>query len=183
VNSNLFLKYKMVQEIYTEFIRKILQNKPRLEKQLNIKITNQGKNLFLSGKPEDEFIALEVIQAINLGFSITRALLLKDENTNFQTINIKDITKKHNLEEIRARIIGKQGRTLKTLNKLTNCAISLQDNQIGIIGDVEYIEDAIQALTSVIQGSKQGHVYGRLERQNKEKRLENKGINLEEDIK
>ena len=74
----------MVQEIYTEFIRKILQNKPRLEKQLQVKITNKGKNLFLSGKPEHEFIALEIIQAINLGFSITRALLLKDENTNIR---------------------------------------------------------------------------------------------------
>ena len=172
-----------MQEIYTEFIRKILQNKPRLEKQLQVKITNKGKNLFLSGKPEHEFIALEVVQAMNLGFSITRALLLKDENTNFQILNIKDITKKHNLEEIRARIIGKQGRTLKTLNKLTNCVISLQDNQVGIIGDVEDIEDGIQAITSIIQGSKQGHVYGRAERKNKEKRLKNKGVNLEEDIK
>jgi len=172
-----------MQETHTEYIRKVLQNKARLEKQLKIKITNKGKNLFISGEPENEFIALEIIDAINLGFSITRALLLKDENTNLQTLNIKDISRKHNLEEVRARIIGKQGRTLKTLNKLTNCAISLQDNQVGIIGDVEYIEDAIQAITSVIQGSKQGHVYGRLERQNKEKRLENKGINLEEDVR
>ncbi len=172
-----------MQEIYTEFIRKVLQNKPKLEKQLNVKIKNKGKNLFISGKPENEFIALEIIQAINLGFSIQRALLLKDENTNLQTLNIKDITKKHNLEEIRARIIGKQGKTLKTLNKLTNCAISLQDNHIGIIGDAEDIEDGIQALTSVIHGSKHGHVYGRLERLKKEKRLKNKGIDLEKDIK
>ena len=173
-NPNTHISY--MQEIYTEFIRKILQNKPRLEKQLSIKITNKGKNLFISGKPEHEFIALEVIQAINLGFSVTRALLLKDENANLQTLNIKSISNKHNLEEVRARIIGKQGRTLKTLNKLTNCVISLQDNQVGIIGDVDDMEDAVQAITSVIQGSKQGHVYGRLERQKKEKRLMNKGI-------
>lgn len=172
----------MVQEIYTEFIRKVIQNKAKLEKQLSIKITNKGKNLFISGKPENEFTAIQVIQAINLEFSITRALLLKDENTILQTVNIKDISKKHNLEEVRARIIGKQGRTLKTLTNLSNCFISIHDNQVGIIGDVDNIEDGIQAITSVIQGSKQGHVYGRLERHNKEKRLKNKGINLEEDI-
>ena len=165
-----------MQEIYTEFIRKVLQNKPKLEKRLNVKITNKGKNLFINGKPENEYTALQVIEAVNLGFSVDRALLLKDANIILQTLNIKDITKKHNLEEIRARIIGKQGRTLKTLNKLTNCVISLKDNHIGIIGDVEDIEDAVQAITSVIQGSKHGHVYGRLERQKKEKRLMNKGI-------
>jgi len=160
-----------MQQTYTEYLRKILQSKNKLEKQLKIKITNKGKDIFIDGKPEQEYTALQVIEAVNLGFSIERALLLTNENIILQTINIKDLTKKHNLEETRARIIGTHGKTLKTLKNLTNCAISLQNNQIGIIGDAENIEDAIQALTSIIQGSKQGHVYGRLEREKKKKRL------------
>lgn len=163
-----------MQQTPTEYIQKILQNKNKLETTLKVKITNKGKLVFVNGKPEEEYIALQVIEAINLGFSTERALLIKDENIILQTLNIKDITKKHNLEEIRGRIIGTKGRTLKTLNKLTNCAISLKDNQIGIIGNAEEIEYAIQALTSLIQGSKQGHVYGRLEREKKTKRLRNK---------
>jgi len=165
-----------MQETYTEYIQKILQNKKKLETALNIKIKNKGKIIFINGKPENEFIALEVIEAINLGFSIERALLLKDEKIMLQVLNIKDITKKHNLEEIRARIIGKHGKTLRTLSKLTDCSISLKDNQIGIIGSTEEIEDCIQALISLIQGSKQGNVYGRIERERKRRRLRAKGI-------
>ena len=72
-----------MQEIYTEFLQKILKNKGRLEKELDVKITNKGKNIFIEGSAEDEYLALQVVEAINLGFSVDRALLLKEENTCF----------------------------------------------------------------------------------------------------
>jgi ribosomal RNA assembly protein len=160
-----------MQEIYVEQIGKVLQNKKKLESELEIKITNQGKNLFVDGDTDKEFTAIQLMEAINLGFSIEKALLLKDENIILQTIHIKDITKRHDLERVRARIIGTQGKTLKTLDTLTNCEFSLQDNQIGIIGDTEDIEEAIQAVTSLIQGSKQANVYAHAEKEIKKKRL------------
>ncbi|MDD5192733.1 MAG: hypothetical protein PHH54_07290 [Candidatus Nanoarchaeia archaeon] len=165
-----------MQETYVEPVGKIVQNKKKLESELNVKITNKGKNVFISGKPEDEFIALKVMEAIDLGFSVERALFLKNPEILLQIINIKNVTKKHNLEAIRARIIGTQGKTLKTVNNLTNCLISLKDNQVGVIGDYEYIADAVQAMTSLARGSKQSHVYARLEREKKRKRLREKGI-------
>ena len=170
-----------MQEIYTEFIKKILQNKKKLEKELEVKISNKGKVISINGKGDKEYIACQAIEAINLGFSVDRALLLKDESMILQTLNIKDLTRRKNWEEIRSRIIGTHGRTLKTLNNLTNCNISLHENKLGIIGDCEEIEDAIQALTSLVQGSKQGKVYGRIERERKNKRLRGK-LNLSEDI-
>jgi len=160
-----------MQETYVENIRKVLQNKQRFEKELEIKITNKGKNVFVDGSPEKEYIAIEVLKAINLDFSIENALLLKQENNILQTLNIKDITKRHDLERVRARIIGTRGKTLKTLNNLTNCTVSLHDNQVGIIGDAEEIEDAVQAFTSLIHGSKQGNVYARTERIKKQKKI------------
>jgi len=171
-----------MQEIYTEFLQKVLKNKKKIESELNVKITNKGKNLFIKGPAEAEFTATQIIEAINLGFSVDRALLLKDEKMNFQILNIKNITKRKNLEEIRGRIIGTHGRTLKTLNKLTDCFISLNNNKVGIIGYYDSIEEAIMGLTTLIQGSKQGKVYGKLERENKRKRIRGK-IDLYEDIK
>ena len=165
-----------MQETHVENIGKVFNNKKKLEAELKIKIKNKGKLVFVNGKAEDEFIALKVMDAINLGFSIERALLLKNPEILIQTLNIKNITKKHNLEEIRARIIGTKGKTLKTVNNLTDCFISLKNNQIGIIGDYENIADAVQSITSLIRGSKQSHVYSRLERQKKKKRLIGKGI-------
>ena len=171
----------MVQEIYTEFIRKIMQNKEKLEKELEIKISNKGKNLFINGTAEKEFTAIQIIEAINLGFSIDKTLLLKQEDIILQTIHIKDITKRQDLERVRARIIGTQGRTLRTLNNLTNCEFSVQDNNIGIIGNTEDIEEAIQSITSLIQGSKQSNVYARTEKEMKKKRLE--PLNLKNELK
>jgi len=165
-----------MQEIYTEFIKKILQNKNKLEQELEVRITNQGKNLFIDGEPDKEFIALQAIEAINLGFSIGKALLLKNEDIILQTINIKDITKRKDFERIRARIIGAEGKTLKTLNNLTCCEFCIQDNCIGVIGDTEDIKEAIQAITSLIQGSKQANVYAHAEKEMKKKRLQEKLI-------
>ncbi len=160
-----------MQQTYTEYPEKILQNKKKLELELQVKITNKEKNIFINGDAEKEYTALQVIEAINIGFSVERALFLKNENIILQTINIKNITKKKDLEKIRARIIGKHGKTLKTIKNLTNCVISLKNNQVGIIGNTEEIENTIQALKSIIQGSKQGNVYSRIEREKKRKRL------------
>ena len=60
---------------------------------------------------------------------------------------------------------------IANLFKLTDCQISLNNNQVGIIGHVNDIEEAIIALKILIQGSKQGNVYARLEKKKKEKRL------------
>lgn len=161
-----------MQEIYIEPIRKVLQNKKRLEKELEVKITNKGKNVFVDGEADKEFEALQVMEAINLDFSVEKALLLTQEDTILQTLHIKDITKRHDLERVRARIIGTQGKTLKTLNNITGCEFSLSDNEIGIIGNIENIEDAKQSVTSIIQGSKQSNVYSRAEKQRKKRRIE-----------
>ncbi len=170
-----------MQEIYIENLKEVLRNKVIIQKELGIKLSNKGHNVFVNGKAASEFLAIEVLEAVNLGFSVDAALQLKQDNVILQTVNIKDITKRHDLERVRARIIGTQGRTLKTLDNLTKCDLSLHDNQIGIIGNTEEIEFAIQAITSLVQGSKQGNVYGRLEREKKKKRLEDNDINPEID--
>ena len=160
-----------MQETYVENINQVLKNKKKLEKEFEVKISTKGKLVFVDGDAEKEYTALQAMQAINLDFSAEKALLLKKEGIILQSLNIKDITKKHDLKAIRARIIGKKGKTLRTLSNLTNCEISLKDNKLGIIGDTEEIEEAVQALTSIVQGSKQGHVYSRVEREKKRKRL------------
>ena len=83
-----------MQETYIENTAEVLKNKLKLEKELKVKITNKGKLIFADGKPENEFLALEVLKAINLGFSAENALELKQEGIILQSVNIKDITKR-----------------------------------------------------------------------------------------
>tara|TARA_Y100000310_G_C20416235_1_gene684453 strand:+ start:322 stop:840 length:519 start_codon:yes stop_codon:yes gene_type:complete len=168
-----------MQEIYVENLKEVLRSKFRLQKELGIKLTNKGKNVFVNGPADKEFVAIEVLEAINLGFSADRALELTQDGFMLQTVHIKDITKRHDLERVRARIIGTHGRTLKTLQNLTNCDLAMNDNEIGLIGPIQEMEDAVQAVTSLVQGSKQGNVYGRLERQRKKKGGDDSELDIE----
>jgi KH domain-containing protein len=160
-----------MQQTFTENLGTVLKNKSILEKELSIKITNNGKNIFINGEAQNEFIALKVLEAIDLGFSIKRALLLKDDEIMLEIINIKDLTKRHDLERIRGRIIGTHGKTICNLYNLSDCFLSVNGNEVGIIGETDKIKEAIIALKLLIQGSKQANVYRRLEKKKKENRL------------
>ena len=128
--------------------------------------------MIISGEELNEYIFLRVFEAIEMGFSISDALLLSNEHYIFEKINIKDVSRRKDLSQVRARVIGTFGKTLKTMCGLSNCEIVLHDNLVGVIGKADDIEFALTAMKSLIRGSKQANVYSYLE---KSKKLE-KGI-------
>jgi len=156
--------------------KKILKYKKKLENKLKIKIILLNDSIKISGKAEDEYFAEKVFQAIEFDFHIDDALLLTDENYMLEIIDIKNISKRKNMEEVRARIIGTQGRTLKLLQEISNCEIKLKNNNVSILGDFEDVQIAIDALKKLIKGSKQSNVYQFLERRKKESKLLDKGL-------
>ena len=149
--------------IYSEKLPRILKNKKRLEEKLEVKITNRGKEVMISGKPEAEYIAKKVIDALNFGFYFSAAMEIK-EGFVFEIINIKDHTQRKDLERIRARIIGTNGKTLKTLHDLISGNLEIKDNRVGVICPPENMKVAQEAIISIVKGAKQGNVYGFLER-------------------
>lgn len=153
-----------MKKIYSDKLPRILKNKKRLEDKLNVKITNRGREISITGKPVNEHVANLVLDALNFGFEFSIAILIKEEDFLFERINIKDHTKRHDLEIVRARIIGTKGKTLKTLQKLTRCFFEIKDNEVGIIGNAEDIENAEHAIISIIKGAKQSNTYFFLEK-------------------
>ncbi|MCH8014414.1 MAG: hypothetical protein IH823_06435 [Candidatus Dadabacteria bacterium] len=153
-----------MKKILSEKLPRILKAKKKLEKELNVKISNRGKEVYIKGSPEDEDTAEKVIDAINFGFSIPTAISIKEEGLTFEIINIKDHTHSKNLERVRGRIIGKAGKALQTLSKLTNCYFEIKDNEVGIVGSPEDMENATEAIILLARGAKHGNVYGHLER-------------------
>ncbi len=150
--------------LISEDTSKVAKSKRKLERILNVKITVKKEEISLEGAPEDEYIAEKVVEAIVFGFPVAIALLIREEDFLFEILDIKQYTKRKDLEIIRARIIGKEGKTLKTLNTLTECYFELKDNTIGIIGSAELIKNAHDAIIYLIQGSKQSNVYTFLEK-------------------
>ena len=152
-----------MEKVICEKIPRIIKNQQKLEKKLGVKIKTRGKEVILEGQPEDEYIAEKIIEALEFGFPFSIVLLIKEQDYLFEVINIKDYTKRKDLSTIRARIIGKKGKTLRALTELTKCFFEIKDNRVGIIGDPEYIQTAQTAVIMLIQGSKQANAYRFLE--------------------
>lgn len=146
------------------------KHQTELEQKLKVKIAIKGKQVTFSGESLDEYEASIIFDAISFGFSPKVALMLKDEDTVFRKINIKSVTNRKNIALVRARLIGTDGRTRRTLEQLGDCRIMIKDNEVGIIGPAEDIEEATTGVESLIRGSKQSNVYGYLERRNRERK-------------
>ncbi len=155
-----------MKTIYVDYKRKILQHKKELEEKLNIKISLKNRNFVISGNEFDEFIAERVLMALDFPFLLDDALLLRSEEYLFEVLNIKDYTNRHDLNVIKGRIIGTQGKTLRVLRGLSNCEIVLKGNKVAIIGLAENIENATRSIIALIKGLKHGVVYGNLEKMN-----------------
>ncbi len=153
-----------MEKLIVEKIARITKNRKRLEEKLGVKIDNSGDEITVTGKAEDEYVAVRVIEALDFGFPFSTALLIRDEELFFEVLNIKSYTRRKDLVSVRARIIGKDGKTLKTLTSLTKCHFELKENHLGIIGDPEYIRYAQEAAISLIRGAKQSNVYSYLEK-------------------
>lgn len=153
-----------MKKIISEKIARIMKNRRTLEKELHVKITNAGKEVSVTGDSVDEYVAEKVIEALNLGFPLTAALEIKSEEFTFEVLSIKDYTKRKDFQSIKARIIGKGGKTLRTLSNLTGCSFEILGHEVGIIGDAERIEAARQGIISLVQGAKQANVYAYLEK-------------------
>src|SRR3989338_2312506 len=101
-----------MQTIYFKKLNELRKNKSQLEKKLNTKITLKGRQVTLTSKnPLEEYEASIIFDAMNFGFSAKKALLIKEQEMLFRIINIKHFTRKRNLNEVRARIIGTKGKT------------------------------------------------------------------------
>jgi len=154
----------MVKKLYIKSARKVLQNKKELENKLGVKVYVRGTTTIIEGKKEvDEYFASRVLESFDFPFLVEDSLLLKSEDFDFKILHIKDHTKRHDLDVIKGRIIGKKGKTLKVLGDLTGCEVVVKDNLVAIIGPVERVHEAEVAVISLIKGSKQGNVYAHLE--------------------
>jgi len=161
----------MVEQIYSKNTRKIIQNKNFLESNLKVKISARENILYLEGEAPDEYLALEVIEAINLGFSVPNAIFLREEGAAFKKILIKPIARRNNLSQVRGRVIGTNRKVLDTIESLTNTFIVLHDNEVGIIGRLEDVEHAEYVIKRIIAGSKHANMYAWLEKKKLEEKM------------
>ncbi len=144
------------------------RNIRHLEKEFKTKIIiNKGKteaDFLINGKNSvQEYLILEILEALAVGFDLETAMLLKDEEFVFKKVELKKYVHGGRLEVVKGRIVGSQGKSKRVIQSLSECDLCLCDNNISIIGRAENVELASRALESLIRGSKHANVFKALE--------------------
>lgn len=105
--------------------------------------------------------AENIVLAIGRGFAPEQAMHLLDEE---KTLCIIQLPKnKKSLSRIRARIIGKGGRSRKNIERLTRTDIVVYGKTVSIIGRYENAGCARDAVERLIRGDRHATVYRNLE--------------------
>jgi ribosomal RNA assembly protein len=124
------------------------------------------------------FKAKDYVMAVGRGFSPSRAYkLLQDEENMLTVIDLREIFGRSpsDIQRVKGRIIGKEGKTRKIIEELSEASISVYGHTVSIIGGVEQTEIAREAVSMLIKGSQHVTVYRYLQRKRqdlKKKRLE-----------
>lgn len=120
----------------------------------------------------------DVIKAIGRGFAPDKSLSLLEDEMYYEEFDIRDFAGKsaQRIQQVRARVIGSQGKTRRLVEELTDCHLSIKGNTVGMIGDLEGLKIAHKAVTMLMQGSEHSTVYSYLERKQKDLKMARYGF-------
>ncbi len=142
--------------------------KENIEKKLSVDLTidSESGDVTISMKdvtdPSLLFKAKDAVMAIGRGFSPERAFrLVEDEDTVLIVIDLREIFGKSesDITRIKGRIIGKEGKTRKIIEEMTEAYICVHGHTVAVIGGPEQSETAREAITLLIKGSQHVTVY------------------------
>ena len=132
---------------------------------VNLDIDSQGGEVMIKTKTLTEdiepFKAVEIVSAIGRGFSPENAMrLLKGENS-LHIIDLREFVGKspEQIERIKGRIIGEGGKARLNMENLTSASITVYGRTVSIIGEPTQLRLAVDAISSLSNGSTHGQVY------------------------
>ncbi len=136
-----------------------------------ISIDSEEGDIFIYGKDAlGLYTAREVIRSIGRGFNPEIAKLLLKQDYIFELINLNEYTgkSKNTLLRLKGRVIGKEGKSRKLIEDLSESYISVYGKSIGIIGSSESVLIAKKAVEALLRGSTHANVYKWLEKKRRE---------------
>lgn len=152
--------------------------KERIEKTLsvNLSISSKTGDVSISLNPTAQdpsvlFRAKEVIMAVGRGFSPEHAFrLLNEEDAVLEVIDLREIVGKSQADQkrLKGRVIGKEGKTRRIIEELTDASVSIYGHTISVIGDMDQAEVAREAIWMLIKGSQHRSVYRFLHKKRRE---------------
>lgn len=159
-------------------------NRRELEERSGVRLridSKTGEVAIDDSKAFEPVLALkvrDVVRAIGRGFAPDRALRLFQDDTFLEILDITDYVGKNekSMGRVRSRIIGAKGKTRETIEDNTGTSISVLGKTVAILGDIQEVVTAREAVEMLLNGASHGSVYGFLARKRKELRLHDLGL-------
>jgi ribosomal RNA assembly protein len=152
--------------------------KASIEKKLSVRlrIDSQTGDIQITLMPSAQdptvlFRAKEVVTAIGRGFSPENAFrLLRDDETMLEVIDLRETVGRSlsDMKRLKGRVIGKEGKTRRIIEELTEADICVYGHTISIVGEIDQVAIAKEAVRMLIRGSLHGTVYRFLHRKRRE---------------
>jgi ribosomal RNA assembly protein len=119
----------------------------------------------------DLMTAREIIRAIARGFNPDLAKLLLKPDYALEVLKISDYAKTQNdAMRLKGRVIGREGKSRRFIEDITECHISVYGKTLAILGETEKLAVARKAVDSLLRGSQHSRVFQWLERQRRQMR-------------
>jgi ribosomal RNA assembly protein len=141
--------------------------------QTNITVDSKEGLVKVEGAEENTVLVLrtvEIVNAINYGFSPERAFeMIEDEDLLLDVIDLAAIADNpHQLDRLRGRIIGKDGKAREQIEDMTEVEISVFGKSVALIGYPEQLKTARAAIDMLIEGIPHESVFAFLDKKKKE---------------
>lgn len=154
------------------------ETKKDLEEKTGLKInidSKAGEIVIDDHETDDPLIVLKtenIVKAIGRGFSPDKAMVLMNDDSDFYIFDLHDYVgkKETHIRRLKSRVIGKEGKTKRVLEELTDAKISIYGHTISIISDLERMNILKKSVDMLLTGSKHATVYRFVEIQMKELR-------------
>ncbi len=132
------------------------------ETQVQIEVDSEEGSIEISATEEIDdptivWAVRDCVKAIGRGFSPRRALALLDPDIFLEIIPLEGPPKW--IQRMRGRLIGERGKTRRIIEQNTDAMVSVYGQTISIIGSIEEIKAAKEAVEMLIRGDRHGTVY------------------------
>lgn len=117
----------------------------------------------------------DIVKAIGRGFSPEHAMRLFSDDCYFELLDFHDYVGKHkgHIRRVTSRLIGSEGKTRRIIEEQTGCDLAIYGHTVGIIGDLEDLGNAKQAVDMILRGAEHASVYRFLENQRRRAKRSN----------
>ena len=157
------------------------ETKKQIQKETKTIVDIDSKEGLVTVSGEDAIqlmTARDLIKAIARGFNPDIAKLLLKPDYTFEVIDLKLVARNDkDMERLKGRIIGMQGKSRNTIEELSNTYLSVFGKTVSIIGEIENASACKRAINMIIQGSPHSSVYRMLENYRRKMRQQELGIN------